>query len=155
MRCFPSLQLCLKSSLVVFALAVTAAFTLNVAPQRAAVAQAGFGQPQISAVRGALKSLARVDVVDFSRVVYTGPMDVNPTVDRIRRGMKLDHRNDGGTFGNFERRLPVQPDRQYYREFVHTLHSPKFPGPQRVVIGKAGEVFYTGDHYGTFHRVNP
>jgi filamentous hemagglutinin len=28
-----------------------------------------------------------------------------------------------------------------------------FPGPQRVVIGKKGEVYYTGDHYNTFTRV--
>jgi hypothetical protein len=30
---------------------------------------------------------------------------------------------------------------------------PRFPGPQRVVIGKKGEVFYSGDHYASWKRV--
>lgn len=116
--------------------------------------QSGFGQPQIGAVQGKLDILKDVRVVDFGREVYRGEMDINPTIDRIRKGEKLSHRNDGGFFGNRERRLPRQSDREYYREFVHTLHSPKFPGPQRVVIGKDGSVWYTGDHYDSFTRVS-
>lgn len=97
--------------------------------------------------------LKDVRVIDFGREVYRGEMDINPTIDRIRKGEKLNHRNDGGFFGNRERRLPRQNDRDYYREFVHTIRSPKFPGPQRVVIGKDGSVWYTGDHYDSFTKV--
>ena len=86
-------------------------------------------------------------------MIYTGRMDVNPTIDRIRAGRKLSHNNDGSIFSNFQRRLPVSTDSQYYREFVHQMNGFPFPGPQRVVIGKRGEVFYTGDHYSTFFRV--
>lgn len=116
-------------------------------------AQSTFGQPHIGAVQGKLDILKDARVIDFGREVYRGEMDINPTIDRIRKGEKLNHRNDGGFFGNRERRLPRQSDREYYREFVHTIRSPKFPGPQRVVIGKDGSVWYTGDHYDSFTKV--
>ena len=117
-------------------------------------AQSTFGQPHIGAVQGKLDILKDARVIDFGREVYRGEMDINPTIDRIRKGEKLNHRNDGGFFGNRERRLPRQSDREYYREFVHTIRSPKFPGPQRVVIGKDGSVWYTGDHYDSFTKVS-
>jgi filamentous hemagglutinin len=119
-----------------------------------------FGRPHIAAVTTPAKVLDDVKVVDFGKVVYRGKLDVNPTLERIRKGKKLEHRNDGSFFGNRERLLPVQRDREYYREFV--VWDPKlnakftakarFPGPQRVVIGKKGEVWYTGDHYSTWKR---
>lgn len=80
-------------------------------------------------------------------------MDINPTLERIRAGDKLDSANDGTYFRNFEGHLPKQRDREYYREFVHQMKGMPFPGPQRVVIGKGGEVYYTGDHYDSFRRV--
>ena len=120
----------------------------------ATLVQSTFGQPHIGAVKAKLDILKDVRVVDFGREVYRGEMDINPTIDRIRKGEKLNHRNDGGFFGNRERRLPRQNDREYYREFVHTIRSPKFPGPQRVVIGKDGSVWYTGDHYDSFTKVS-
>jgi hypothetical protein len=116
--------------------------------------ETGFGQPQIGAVRGSMPILKDVSVLDFGRIVYQGDMDLNPTIDRIRRGEKLSHRNDGGIFTNRERRLPSQGDRNYYREFVHKMKGFSFPGPQRVIIGKDGSVWYTGDHYATFVQVN-
>jgi guanyl-specific ribonuclease Sa len=122
---------------------------------------AGFGQPQIGAVRGEVKVLPDARVVNFREVVYRGPIDLNPTLERIRAGKKLEHKNDGAVFLNRERLLPVQKDRQYYREFVvwdpafNAKHKIKvrFPGPQRVVIGKKGEVYYTGDHYSSWKKV--
>jgi guanyl-specific ribonuclease Sa len=112
-----------------------------------------FGRPHISAVPGRVNVLPNVRVIDFGRLIYRGRMDVNPTIDRIRSGRKLNHNNDGSFFSNFQRRLPVSTDSQYYREFVHQMFNFPFPGPQRVVIGKRGEVFYTGDHYSSFWRV--
>ena len=112
-----------------------------------------FGRPHISAVPGRVNVLPNVRVIDFGRLIYQGRMDVNPTIDRIRSGRKLNHNNDGSFFSNFQRRLPVSTDSQYYREFVHQMFNFPFPGPQRVVIGKRGEVFYTGDHYSSFWRV--
>jgi guanyl-specific ribonuclease Sa len=121
-----------------------------------------FGRPQIEAVNGKVKVIPEGRVKDFGKVIYEGPIDVNVTLERVREGRKLEHRNDGVHFQNRERRLPVKSDRDYYREFVHwdpKLNAKfktkaKFPGPQRVVIGKKGEVFYSGDHYNTWKRVN-
>ena len=56
-------------------------------------------------------------------------------------------------FRNFEGLLPKQKDRDYYREFVHRMKGLPFPGPQRVVIGKNGAVWYTGNHYASFTQV--
>lgn len=116
-------------------------------------AQSTFGRPHINAVNGRVNVLPNVRVIDFGRLIYQGRMDVNPTIDRIRSGRKLNHNNDGSFFSNFQRTLPASPDTQYYREFVHQMFNFPFPGPQRVVIGKRGEVWYTGDHYTSFWRV--
>lgn len=112
-----------------------------------------FGQPHIKAVDGPAKVLQNVKVENYGRVIYEGPVDVNTTLERIREGRKYDHRNDGAFFGNRERRLPQKRDFDYYREFVHFMKNLPFPGPQRVVIGKGGEVYYTADHYESFERV--
>ena len=90
-----------------------------------------------------------VVVENFGRAVYRGEMDLSETLARIARGEKFPHRNDGGTFGNREGRLPRQ-SRGYYREFVHPTKGIGGPGPQRLVIGKGGDVWYTADHYDSF-----
>ena len=45
-------------------------------------------------------------------------VDLGPTLDRISRGERFPHRNDGSIFRNREGRLPSKPD-GYYREYVH------------------------------------
>lgn len=131
----------------------TPSVTRNVAKPKNA--NSNFGKPHISMVRGTVPILPKVKVVNFKKTIFQGPMDTNPTLDRIRNGEKVDHRNDGAFFRNRERRLPVESDREYYREFVVKVERMPFPGPQRLIIGKRGEVYYTGDHYTTFYRVNP
>ena len=131
-------------------MAIVTAFILPII----AWAASGFGQPQIGAVRGTMPVLPRVQVIDFGKVIYTGKMDVNPTINRIRAGVQLPHNNDGSIFTNRDRTLPYSSDSSYYREFVHQMPGFPFPGPQRVVIGKNGVVYYTGDHYAKFYRVN-
>ena len=118
-----------------------------------AIPASTFGRPQIDAVDGPAKIIAPAKVVHFGRTIFEGKIDVNPTLDRIRAGDSLNHANDGAVFRNFEGRLPKQKDREYYREFVHQMMGLPFPGPQRVIIGKGGEVYYTGDHYDSFTRV--
>jgi guanyl-specific ribonuclease Sa len=86
------------------------------------------------------------------RVIYRGDMDLQPTLDRIARREFHEHRNDGGTFRNLEGRLPRKPT-GYYREYV--VPTPRYdgPGPQRLVIGREGEIYYTHDHYRSFKRI--
>jgi filamentous hemagglutinin len=85
-------------------------------------------------------------------VADEGDIDLTDTLARIRDGQRLRFRNDGSTFENRERRLPQKPA-GYYKEYVHPTEGLDGPGPQRVVIGKEGEVYYTADHYRTFVKV--
>ncbi len=134
---------------------VLALFAFSGALAGGKVERAGktFGRPHIDAVPGEVKELTGARVIDFGEVVYKGKVDLNPTLKRIRSGKALKHRNDGAIFLNKEGRLPRQKDRDYYREFVHPIKGIKLPGPCRVVIGKKGEVYWTGDHYKSFTRV--
>lgn len=80
------------------------------------------------------------------------PPEARETLLLIRQGGPFPYRKDGSTFGNFEKRLPLQA-RGYYREY--TVPTPSAPnrGARRIVTGRAGEAFYTGDHYRSFQRI--
>jgi guanyl-specific ribonuclease Sa len=94
---------------------------------------------------------ARVTNED-GRVIYRGDVDLSATLDRIERGVRLRFSHDGIVFENREKRLPIEAS-GYYHEFIHPTPDDNGPGGQRVVIGRQGEVYYTPDHYHTFHRV--
>ena len=100
--------------------------------------------------------LEQVTVLNFGRPVPAaapgGELDLTDTLVRIAKGEGFPHRNDGSTFGNRERRLPNRP-RGYYTEYVHPTPGVRGPGPQRLVIGKGGDVWYTPDHYDSFRAV--
>jgi len=86
-------------------------------------------------------------------VAFRGTVDLTATMQRIDAGQTLrQFRNDGTTFQNRERRLPIK-ERGYYKEYVHPTPKLGGPGPQRVVTGKQGEAYYTFDHYKTFQKV--
>jgi len=87
------------------------------------------------------------------RVVFRGDVDIARTLDRIERGERLEFSHDGMTFENRERRLPRQQP-GYYREYVHPTPRIGGPGPQRIVVGRGGETYYTPDHYRTFQRLD-
>jgi guanyl-specific ribonuclease Sa len=89
---------------------------------------------------------------------FKGTIDLKPTLDRIRKGGKYPHRNDGSVFKN----RPKQDTRQiglpkkalgYYREYVHPTPNFSGPGPQRIIVGQGGDIYYTSDHYETFIRI--
>lgn len=86
------------------------------------------------------------------QVVYRGAVELQSTLDRIARGERNSHRNDGTTFQNRERRLPTKPA-GYYREYVHPTPGIAGPGPQRVILGRDGDAWYTPDHYQSFQRI--
>ena len=92
-------------------------------------------------------------VTPNGKPAMTGNVNVGPTLDRIRSGGSFPHRNDGAIFRNDQGLLPKQPA-GYYREYVHPTPGVNGPGPQRVVVGKGGEVYYTPDHYQTFIPLN-
>lgn len=86
------------------------------------------------------------------RTIYRGRIDLAPTIERIAAGRRLRFPNDGTTFQNRENRLPRRPP-GYYREWVVPTPKEPGPGPQRVITGDAGEVWYTSDHYRSFRRL--
>ncbi len=94
-----------------------------------------------------------VEVRDLDgRVAWRGDVDLGPVLARIERGQRDPHRNDGGVFHNRERRLPDRPG-GHYREYVIRTPGISHAGPQRLVIGRDGEIFYTADHYRSFRRM--
>lgn len=100
-----------------------------------------------------------VTVVDnFTGQRVTGTVDLKPTIDRINAKGSYPHVNDGSVFRNQPLKgksvpeLPVKPQ-GYYREYVHPTAGFKGPGPQRIVVGQNGEIFYTPDHHQTFRRI--
>lgn len=108
-----------------------------------------------------------IQVYNFNVLVYTGPVDVTSTLQRIRLGYWLPTETDDGGFFNFEAtELPNIPRKgnNYYMEFMvwpfldftnatynsteEAYGSMAFPGAMRLLIGLGGEVWFTGDHYG-------
>jgi guanyl-specific ribonuclease Sa len=111
-----------------------------------AVAHEGKGQTRTRIANQTIRN-------EEGKVVFRGEVDVGPTLDRIERGEKLRFPNDGTAFQNRERRLPRQPA-GYYKEHVHPTPGLRGPGPQRIVTGENGEIYYTPDHYRTFQRLD-
>jgi len=127
-----------------------------------------FGYPYLAGMLAGAKDLARTDtpghrqaglvvrdvrVYDLDgRLAYRGEIDLRPEIARIERGESHPHANDGAVFQNRERRLPSR-EPGYYREYVVRTPNMRHAGPQRLVMGAGGEIYYTADHYRTFRRI--
>jgi ribonuclease T1 len=72
----------------------------------------------------------------------------------IAAGRPFAYSQDGVVFNNREGILPKQTSGYYHEYTVPTPGSPD-RGGRRLVTGKGGEVYYTGDHYASFRRVWP
>ena len=57
-----------------------------------------------------------------------------------------------GVFENAERRLPVHPSGYYHESDVWPTRAAG-RGPDRLIFGRDGEVYYSPDHYRTFVRL--
>lgn len=92
------------------------------------------------------------------RTIKLGDVDLKPTLDRIAAGKSFPSRNDGSVFqnrsppGSRQPLLPKQPS-GYYHEYVQPTPGIGGPGPQRVILGRNGEIYYTSDHYASFIRI--
>ncbi|MGZ5728095.1 MAG: ribonuclease domain-containing protein [Burkholderiales bacterium] len=103
-----------------------------------------------ASARGAADSVAQ----DSARAIAVSelPPEAQETVLLIRRGGPFPYERDGAVFGNFERALPVR-ERGYYREYTVVTPGVKQRGARRIVAGRAGDLYYTDDHYRTFKRI--
>lgn len=79
------------------------------------------------------------------------PAEARHTIALIQRGGPYPYRQDGGVFGNREKRLPHRP-RGYYREFTVDTPGLKHRGARRIVTGgdPPEAWYYTDDHYDSF-----
>lgn len=100
------------------------------------------------------------------------PAEAHRTLQLIRSGGPFPFERDGITFGNYEKRLPLQP-RGHYREYTVVTPGLSHRGARRIVVGcerqrntgvqagtlrlpqcrDGGEFYYTADHYRSFRRI--
>lgn len=123
------------------------------------IANKGQDKTNQGTVDSSIRFIDNVNVVDIKTGErFTGTVDLKPTLDRIISGEKYPHRNDGSIFQNRpdkltgETGLPPQP-LGYYKEYVHPTPNIQGPGPQRIITGERGEIYYTNDHYKTFIKI--
>ena len=80
------------------------------------------------------------------------PAEARQTLELIRSNGPFPHRQDGSTFGNREKRLPLRTH-GYYREYTVKTPGAKDRGSRRIIAGNGGEFYYTDDHYRSFQRI--
>jgi ribonuclease T1 len=80
------------------------------------------------------------------------PPEARHAIALIKAGGPFPYLRDGVTFNNRERQLPKQA-RGYYREYTVKTPGAHDRGARRIIAGRAGELYYTDDHYRTFKRV--
>ncbi len=80
------------------------------------------------------------------------PPEARQTIALITAGGPFPYARDGVVFNNREGQLPKQP-RGYYREYTVKTPGAHDRGARRIIAGRAGELYYTDDHYRTFKRV--
>jgi len=80
------------------------------------------------------------------------PPEALDTLELIDAGGPFPYEQDGGVFFNNERILPLQ-DRGYYHEYTVETPGSDDRGARRIVAGTDGELYWTGDHYQSFERI--
>jgi ribonuclease T1 len=80
------------------------------------------------------------------------PKEARETLALIRAGGPFPYPQDGNTFQNREKILPLR-ERGYYREYTVRPPGARDRGARRIVAGNGGEFYYTADHYRSFRRI--
>lgn len=80
------------------------------------------------------------------------PAEARTTLTLIKAGGPFAYARDGSIFGNREGLLPKK-ERGYYREYTVDTPGSRDRGARRIVAGRAGELYFTDDHYRTFRRI--
>ena len=80
------------------------------------------------------------------------PSQARDTVSLIQHGGPFKYSHDGIVYQNLERQLPAEPS-GYYHEYTVLTPGSSDRGTRRIVTGRDGQFYYTGDHYASFVRV--
>jgi ribonuclease T1 len=101
-------------------------------------------------------ALLLAGLLGLAQAAEVAPADLPPqaraTLQLIEQGGPFPYSRDGVVFRNYERLLPQRP-RGYYREYTVPTPGARNRGARRIIAGKAGERYYTDDHYRTFRRI--
>ena len=96
--------------------------------------------------------LENVTIQSFGKTLYQGPRNLTGVVGDIEAG-RLSPKEP---YINKEGLLPQQKE-DYYQEYV-VPNTPNYDrpgaGPERIIRGEKGELYYTPDHYETFTKLN-
>ncbi|MGH8705013.1 MAG: ribonuclease domain-containing protein [Burkholderiales bacterium] len=114
-------------------------------------------------MRGALRALCAFALLSFCAAGFAFqkvgeikaaalPPEARATIALIRKGGPFPYAKDAGAFGNREGILPRR-ERGYYREYTVKTPGVRERGARRMVAGRAGELYYSDDHYRSFRRV--
>jgi ribonuclease T1 len=80
------------------------------------------------------------------------PNEARQTLELIKNNGPFPYKQDGSTFGNREKRLPLRAN-GYYREYTVKTPGARDRGARRIIAGNGGEFYYTEDHYRSFARI--
>jgi ribonuclease T1 len=102
----------------------------------------------------ALLALVVLPAFGFQKevAVRSLPPEARQTLALIKANGPFPYRQDGKTFGNREKRLPMRAH-GYYREYTVKTPGAKDRAARRIVAGNGGEFYYTDDHYRSFRRI--
>jgi ribonuclease T1 len=80
------------------------------------------------------------------------PAEAQHTLVLIDAGGPFPYDRDGVVFENREGLLPAEQS-GYYHEYTVPTPGAADRGARRIITGDAGELYWTGDHYRTFARI--
>jgi len=86
------------------------------------------------------------------RLAWRGDVDLQPTLRRVETAARFGYANDGGVFDDQKRQLPSRR-LGYYLEYVIPTPGISHSGPQRLVVGAGGELYYTPNHYANIYQL--
>jgi ribonuclease T1 len=98
-----------------------------------------------TAVASGVSGLPVVAVADL-------PPEARDTLALIASGGPVPAAQDGAVFANREGLLPRRAS-GYYREYTVPTPGSSDRGARRLVVGSAGDAYYTADHYSSFREV--
>jgi ribonuclease T1 len=107
--------------------------------------QPASGQSASSGQHRGTSGLPSVSVADL-------PPEARHTLELIRSDGPFPYSRDGVVFQNRERLLPREKS-GYYHEYTVPTPGEADRGARRIITGKAGERYYTDDHYASFRVV--
>ena len=119
----------------------------------AALIAVAIGQRWLPADLHSFREAGQTAAADLTQFPSDERQAIDASVALLKVGGPFPYKKDGSEFSNREGRLPPRGP-GYYREYtVETAGSPD-RGARRIVSGRAGEIYYTRDHYQTFIRLN-